>query len=306
VYTFVVLAAVAALAGLLGHVLSSSTSHRQSRHRAGAAAVPRVAAATLVLGLAALPLSFAMDRTEVALSTLALWWLSLPWLALTSKLAAWAHAAWSHAATGAGAGLVLLAWQAVTQQRPLAAAVGVWALWALTAVSAVLLLAFLREAAAAGGRCRLVPHPAFAGLWAAGAAAALVLGTVAQPTPSDTAEATAAQQATTPPAAAPTSGSSARDETTTRALPSTTTTERTGAATSAARSEQRTARPATTTSPTPRTTTSSPSPTTTTRKPDSKPTTSKPTTSSSTTTSPIDLDVWPTPPNRPHTPPGKK
>ena len=303
-YTLVVLAAVAAVVGLLGFVLTSSTSDRQSRHRAGAAAVPRVGATTLALGLAALPLAFVMDRTEVALSALTLWWLTLPWLALTSRLNAWAHAAWSHGATGAGAGLVLLAWQAVTQQRPLAAAVGVWALWGLTAVSAVLLLAFLREVAAEGGRCRLVPHPAFGGLWAAGAAAALVLGIVAQPTPRGSTEASAAHQPSAPAATAPTSPGGSQSETTTQARPSPTTTapSRSVATTPAARSDQRTPRPTTTTSATPRTTTSSPRATSTT----GGPTTARPTTSSSTTTSPLDLDIWPTPKNRTHTPPGKK
>jgi hypothetical protein len=304
VYTLVVLAAVAAVVGLLGFLLSASTGDRQSRHRAGAAAVPRAGATTLALGLAALPLAFVMDRTEVALSALALWWLTLPWLALTSRLNAWAHAAWSHGATCAGAGLVLLAWQAVTQQRPLAAAVGVWALWALTAVSAVLLLAFLREAAAEGGRCRLVPHPAFGGLWAAGAAAALVLGIVAQPTPKGSTEATVAHQPTAPAATAPTSPAGTQGGTATQDRPSPTTTalSRTVGSTPAARSDQRTPQPTTTTSATPRTTTSSPRSTSTT----GEPSTAEPTTTSSTTTSPLDLDIWPTPKNRTHTPPGKK
>lgn len=301
-FALVVLAAVAALVGALGTLLAAAragTGRRSSRHRGGAAALPRATAATVSLLVAAGPLLFVVEPNRLGLAALALWWLSLPWLAVTSRLGAWAHAAWTHAVSAAALGLVDLAWQATTQQRPLLPATGVWALWLVAAATAVAVLVHLRDVASSSerpGLLRLRPAVVTAMAVCGVGAAAASLALQQPPSPASV------EASATTPAAGSTPGATPTAPTTTApAAPTTTAPTRATEATAAARSQKRTATATTTASRTPsRTTTPTTSPTSSTT---TSPTVT--TTSTTTATSPLDIKIWPR--NNPHTtPPGHR
>jgi hypothetical protein len=226
---------------------------------------------------------------------MALWWLSLPWLAVTSRLGAWAHAAWTHAVSAAALGLVDLAWQATTQQRPLLAAIGVWALWLVAAATAVVVLLHLRQVASSEERGPVRLRPAVVtALAVCGVGAAATSLAVQQPSSPTSVEASSSSPVSP---AAPTDGS------TPGASPTVPTTPAPAATTSAPRETQAAARSAQRTA----TTTARPtsSSTTTTRSPSPSTTTSSTATSSTTVTPPIEIKIWPT--NNPHTtPPGHR
>lgn len=321
-FALVVLAAAAALVGALGTLLAAlfgagrrDSSHdsrhgsgrhgsRSSRHRGGAAALPRAAAATVSLLVAAVPLLFVVEPNRLGLAAVALWWLSLPWLAVTSRLGAWAHAAWTHAVSGAALGLVDLAWQATTQQRPLLPAVGVWALWLVVAATAIAVLAYLRDIASSNegpGLVRLRPAVVTAMAVCGVGAAAASLAVQDQSAPASV-EASARMAQGSTPGATPAAPSTAAP------APTTTAPTRESESTAAARSQRRTATPTSSTrtstvssTTAPRRSTASPTGTPTGTQ-SSTSTTTSPTT---TTTAPLDLKIWPS--NNPHTtPPGHR
>ena len=302
----VVLAAVAALVGTLGTLLAAArarTGRRISRHRGGAAALPRAGAATVSLLVAAVPLLSVVEPNRLGLAAVALWWLSLPWLAVTSRLGAWAHAAWTHAVSGAALGLVDLAWQATTQQRPLLPAAGVWALWVVVAATAVAVLAYLRDVASSSegpGLVRLRPAAVSAMAVCGVGAAAASLAVQGSPAPAPVEASHAMAQGSTP-------GATPAVPSTATPAPTTTAPIRDTGSTAAARSELRTATPTSSTrtsavssTTVPRRPTTSPTSTPTTIWPSA--TTTSPTT---TTTAPLGIKIWPS--NNPHTtPPGHR
>jgi hypothetical protein len=204
VSTLVVLALVAAAVGALGFLLTKHGGRGRRRHGGGSPVVPR-ALVTVVPLLAATAVVWPFrDHTELLLAALGLWWASVPWLAFTGRLSVWGHASWTLATNGGAAGLVYIAWLITSTGLSVPAALGCWALWAVVAAAFVLFAVWTRRAASVasvglaesgstdgaptGGRAALrerrdltTPRPAFSAAWVAGAAAAVALALVLQP-----------------------------------------------------------------------------------------------------------------------------
>jgi hypothetical protein len=266
VSTLVVLALVAAAVGALGFLLTKHGGHGRRRHGGGSPVVPRALVTAVPLVAATAILWPFRDHTELLLATLGLWWAGVPWLAFTGRLSAWGHAVWTLATNGGAAGLVYIAWLITSTGLSVPAALGCWALWAVVAAAFVLFAVWTRRAASAvsvgaaetsptdgaptGGRAALrerrdltTPRPAFSAAWVAGAAAAVALALVLQPSAPTAPAASAGATPATP--SGPTDATSAPRRPA-PSVPSAEATAPTTAATAVARSEAPTRPPSST------------------------------------------------------------